>query len=434
VSATKKFGLFSLILLAINGIVGSGIFLLPGKAFALMGRDSLWVYLFDTILALLLALAFAEAGGRFDKTGGPYIYAKEAFGEFVGFEVGFIKWAISIIAWATMSVAFATALGGVWPWAGQGAGKDIVAVSLVVILAIVNILGVPLTKYFNNVATIGKLLPLVLFVAVGIFFVDGGKIAAAPAAASWGAGLVPTLILVFYAFTGFESIAVAAEDFDNPKRNVPIAVIVSILIASVIYFLTQYIAIGTLGPALATSARPVADAAGAFIGPFGAVLVTAGTLVSIGGINIASSFVTPRAGVALSEHGIMPKSIARLGRFGTPTIAIAISTILAIPLILTGTFVQLVAISVISRFAQYIPTSIAVIVFRRKMKDQKSTFMMPFGPVLPLLATALSVALLVDSAFDKGGVARIVWGLGALVIGVPIYFAMRATKGAATRA
>jgi len=84
----KQFGLVSLILLGTNAIIGSGIYLLPGKAFALAGRDSLWVYLFDSILALLLALTFAEAAGRFDKAGGPYIYAKEAFGEFVGFEVG----------------------------------------------------------------------------------------------------------------------------------------------------------------------------------------------------------------------------------------------------------------------------------------------------------------------------------------------------------
>lgn len=105
----KKLGLWSIVLLGINAVIGSGIFLLPGKAMKLMGPGSIWVYVFDMILVMSMALCFAEVSGIFNKNGGPYVYAKEAFGNFIGFEVGIMKWAVGIIAWATMAVGFPTA-------------------------------------------------------------------------------------------------------------------------------------------------------------------------------------------------------------------------------------------------------------------------------------------------------------------------------------
>lgn len=107
----RKLGFWSIVLFGINGVIGSGIFLLPGKAYALMGPKSIWVYVLDMLLVMSMSLCFAEVGGLFDKTGGPYIYAREAFGNFAGFEVGIMKWIVSIVAWATMAVAFPTALG-----------------------------------------------------------------------------------------------------------------------------------------------------------------------------------------------------------------------------------------------------------------------------------------------------------------------------------
>lgn len=285
-------------------------------------------------------------------------------------------------------------------------------------MGIINILGIQIVKYVNNIITVAKLLPIILFAIVGIFFIKGGNFAAAAPVSSSNLG--PALILVFYAFTGFEGIALAAEDMDNPKKNVPIAIVVTMILTSIIYILVQVVSTGVLGPSLAKSTTPVADSAKAFFGSFGGALVTAGTIISIGGINIAASFGTPRCAVALSEGGLLPKAVAKESRFGTPYIAIIITVCLAIPLVLTGSFVQLATISVVSRFTQYIPTCLSVIVLRKKRPNEKSTFRIPFGPVLPLISVVASVWLL-----TKATPKQLIWGLGALVICAPIYFIMK---------
>lgn len=415
----KKLGLWSIVLLGINAVIGSGIFLLPGKAMKIMGPGSIFVYLFDMILVMAMALCFAEVAGIFNKNGGPYVYAKEAFGDFIGFEVGIMKWAVGIIAWATMAVGFPTALAKVWPAAANPSTKNMIAILILVGLGIVNIIGVNAAKYMNNIITVGKLVPLIFFVAVGIFFIKGGNFVPMFPTKLDGATFGSAAILIFYAFTGFESIAVAAEDMENPQKNLPIAIIITMILVSIIYVLTQTVAIGTLGSKLAVSATPVADSANTFFGGFGGMLVTAGTLVSIGGINIAAAFITPRSGVALAEDGLLPKVVAKKNNAGTPYVAIIITVVLAIPIVLSGSFTQLAAISVISRFAQYIPTCLSVLVFRKR-QGMESTFRIPFGPVLPILSVVVSLWLLLQATK-----VQVMWGLGALIIGIPLYFIMK---------
>lgn len=417
----KKFGFWSIVLLGINAIIGSGIFLLPNKAMSIIGPASMWVILFDMLLVVSIALCFAEVGGMFKKNGGPYVYAKEAFGDFIGFEVGFMKWAISIIAWAAMAVAFTTALGNVFPQTQDPVIKNAIILTILIGLGTLNILGVNISKIMNNIITLGKLIPLVMFVAVGIFFIKGSNFTPMFPTGTYEAGTFGSAaLLIFYAFTGFESIAVAAEDMENPQKNIPKAIITVLAIVSVFYLLIQAVSIGVLGSDLANTSTPVADAAKIFLGPIGGAIVTAGTLISIGGINIAASFITPRSGVALAEDGLIPKVIAKNGRFGTPSIAIAITVGLAIPLALSGSFAKLAAISVVSRFAQYVPTCLAVIVLRKKRPDLKSTFRVPFGPVIPIIAVAVSGWLLTQTTMEK-----IIWGLGGLIVGIPIYLIMK---------
>lgn len=414
----KKFGLFSIILLGMNSIIGSGIFLLPGKAYNIMGTSSLFVYLFISLLAASMALCFAEAAGLFKSNGGAYIYAKEAFGNFVGFEVGFMKYIVQIIAWATMSVGFVTALSAFYPAAAQGTTKTILVVAILGGLSIINLIGVNLAKYVNNIATVGKLVPLVMFIAVGIFFVKGENFQPVVPEGVGVSSFSEAAILIFYAFTGFEAIPTAAEDMENSKKNLPIAIAIAVSCVSVIYLLIQFVSIGTLGGALANTETPVVDAMSSFMGSAGGILVTAGTLISIGGINAASSFLTPRGCLALAEQGMLPPVFAKKTPWGTPVVAIVLTAALAIPIAISGSFTQLAAISVISRFTQYIPTCLSVIAFRKK--GMQSTFRIPFGPVIPLVATAVSVWLLFNADTYK-----LMIGLGAMVVIVPVYFIMK---------
>lgn len=415
-----KFGLFSIILLGINAIIGSGIFLMPGKAYALMGTSSLLVYIFITFLAGSMALCFAEAAGYFKSNGAAYIYVKEAFGNLPGFEVGIMKYVVQLIAWATMAVAFVTALSAIWPAAAKGTAHTVLIVGILVVLGIINYIGVDLTKYIANIATVGKLIPLVLFIAVGIFFMKGPNFTPfTPVDVKMGVSTFSAAaILIFYAFTGFESLATASEDMDNPRKNIPRAIVIAICCVSVVYFLIQLVSTGILGGALSGTETPVVDAMSkTVLGPAGGAIVTAGTLISIGGINIAQSFFAPRGCIALGDSHMLPAFVTKKTPWRTPGVAIIITVIITIPIALSGSFTTLAAISVISRFTQYIPTCLAVLVFRKR--GMESSFRVPFGPVIPILATVVGLWLLFNA--DR---MKLLIGLGALIIGVPLYYLM----------
>jgi len=415
----SKLGFWSIVLLGLNAVIGSGIFLLPGKAMDLMGPGSIFVYIFMALVVMAIALCFAECAGRFSRNGAAYVYAREAFGSFVGFEVGVMGWAIRIIAWAAMSVGFVTALSAVWPPALHEPFRTLLILVILLGLSGMNLFGVKPMKLFNNLITSGKLLPLLFFVAVGVWFVHAGRFVPMFPKGITRDGFGGAALVIFYAFTGFESMAVAAEDMDNPRRNLPWALLVVMGLAGAIYCAVQAIAVGTLGPALAKSAAPVADAAQTFLGSGGKWLVTLGALVSIGGINVASSFITPRTGVALAEDRMVPQIFGEMNRFGAPWASVLLTAVLAVPVALSGSFTQLAAISMVSRFAQYLPTCLAVLVLRRR-SDLPAGFTIPFGPVVPLVASAICLWLL-----DKASRTQLVWGLGALALGIPLYFVMR---------
>ena len=419
-SKRHKIGLWSMILLGFNSIVGTGIFLLPNKAMKLMGTASLLVILFDAALAVAVALCFAEAGSMFSKGGGPYLYTKKAFGDFPAFEVGIMTYAVCIIAAATMAVGFSTALSVFWPAAAHGLTKDIIVICVIVVLTIINLVGVNFTKIILNVATIGKLVPLILFIAVGIFFIKGSNFTPILPHNTYVSGSFGTAaLLIFFAFTGFESLALGAEDMENPKKNIPRAIIIVMIIVAAVYMLIQIVSIGMLGQGLANDLTPVSTATQRFLGPFGADFISIGILVSIIGINVAQSFYTPRIAKSLADDGLLPKPMAKMSKRNVPYIGIIVSAIITIPIALSGSFTELAVISSISRFAQYLPTCISILVLRKK-KDLNATFRIPFGPVIPVIASVVSIWLVLQSSLKN-----IVWGLGALVIAVPLYFIMR---------
>ena len=418
----SKIGFLSIILLGFNAIVGSGIFLLPNQAMKLIGPTSLFVILFDAFLAITIALCFAEMGGIFKKNGGPYVYTREAFGSFAAFEVGIMTYAICGIAWATMAVVFTTALSVFWPGADKGVTKDILVTAFIIALGILNILGVNFTKIIMNIATVGKIIPLVIFIVIGVFFMKINNFTPMLPHGTYISGSFgAAALLIFFAFTGFESIALAAEDMENPSKNIPRAIIIVMILVSAVYILIQAVSIGVLGSALANDVTPVATASSRFLGSGGGILVSLGILVSIIGINIASSFSSPRMAVALANDGLLPKVIGKYNKLNTPYVAIILTVILTIPIALSGSFTELALISAISRFAQYLPTCLAVPVLRWKKPGIKRSFKIPFGPVIPIIAVLVSIWILFQSTTQE-----IIWGLGGLIIAIPLYFIMKA--------
>lgn len=421
----KKWSLGTVILYGINMVIGSGIFLLPGNAYKTMGAGSLLAYAFVLVLVMSIALCFAECGSMFERSGGPYLYAQKTFGSFAGYEVGIMKWIVSIIAWATMAVGFSTALSAVFPLFANPAVQKMTAVGIIAVLSIINLFGINIMAYLNNISTVAKLVPLVLCVTVGIFFIKGSNFMPLFPAGLGSAGVSATIITVFYAFTGFENTGLAAGDMENPAKNVPKALILSMSVVSIVYFLIQFICIGTLGENLSGTSTPVADAMGIILGNKGALLVTVGTLVSIAGINIGSSFNTPRCAQALAEDGLLPESITKRNRHNVPYVSAVVTGVLAILLSLSGSFTELAMISVVSRFSQYIPTCLAVIFLRKNHPEMKANFRVPFGNVIPAVAVIASIWLLINTELPK-----LVAGLGAMVVVAPLYFYMKNRKKA----
>lgn len=416
-----KIGFLSIVLLGFNAIVGSGIFLLPNQAMKLIGPASIFVILFDAFLAITIALCFAEMGGIFKRNGGPYVYTREAFGQFAGFEVGIMTYAICVIAWATMAAGFTTALSVFWPAANEGITKDIIITLFIIALGILNIVGVNFTKIIMNIATVGKIIPLIIFIAIGIFFMKLHNFTPIlPHGVYTHGSFGAAALLIFFAFTGFESIALAAEDMENPSKNIPKAIVIVMIIVSIVYILIQGVSIGILGPNLANDLTPVTTASSVFLGSWGGILVSLGVLISIIGINVASSFSSPRMAVALAEDGLLPKSLGKYNKFNTPYIAIILTVVLTIPIALSGSFTHLALISAISRFAQYLPTCLAVPVLRWKNPEMDRSFKIPFGPIIPVIAIIVSLWILFQSSAQQ-----LIWGLGGLIIAIPLYFLMK---------
>ncbi len=420
-----KFGLWSIVLLGINGIIGTGIFLLPNRAYALMGPSSLLILLFDAFLAGCLALCFAEVAGFFSRNGGPYLYAKAAFGDFVGYEVGVLKLVVTIIAWAAMAVGFATALGAAFPFFAGDTMKNLIAAVLIGGLTIMNIAGVKISKILNNIMTISKLVPLCVFIAVGLFFVNGSNFTPFVPTHMADGAFANAAITMFFAYTGFEAIAVAAEDFKDPKKDLPRGIILTMIIVTIIYMLVVGISIGILGPDLAVDKAPIQTAFGRAVGPVGAYFILIGTLFSMGGINLAESFIAPRACTSLAEDGMLPAFLNRRTSWGTPWASSVVVAILSILLAWSGSFTTLAAISAVSRFTQYLPTVLSVIVFRRKWKDRERTYKIPGGIFVPVVAFLTSLWML-----SNAKPMQLVWGLGGILVIAPYYLVYKKKKAA----
>ncbi|MCH3949505.1 MAG: APC family permease [Acidaminococcus sp.] len=421
-----KFGLVSIVLLGINSIVGTGIFLLPNRAYALMGPSSLVVLLFDAFLAGCLALCFAETAGFFSRNGGPYLYAKAAFGDFWGYEVGVLKMFVSVIAWAAMAVGFATALGAAIPFFQGDTMKNIIATVMIGGLTILNIAGVKVSKILNNVMTVSKLVPLFVFIAIGIFFINGDNFTPFVPEHMADGAVANAAITMFFAYTGFEAIAIGAEDYKDPKKNLPRGIILTMVIVTILYMLVVGISIGILGPDLATDKAPIQSAFGRILGPVGMYFILAGTLCSMGGINMAESFYAPRGCTSLAEDGMLPEVLNKRTPWGTPWVASVVIAVLSILLAWSGSFTTLAAISAVSRFTQYLPTCLAVIVFRKKWKDRERTYKIPGGIIIPVIAILTSLWML-----SNAKTTQLIWGLGGCIIIAPYYlvYANKKKKG-----
>ena len=436
---------YQVVALAVNAVVGSGIYLLPAAAAALLGWASLAAVALAAGAVLLVVLCFAEASSHFDRTGGAYLYTQEAFGDLVGFEVGWMTWLARVASAASLAAGFAQALAFLWPAAAEGGTRAAMVTLPLVALTAVNLAGVRLGAGTAVALVLAKVVPLVVFVVAGVaaflprtFYSQ----VALPSPAGDLATLGQAALLLLFAYAGFENTTAAAGEYRDPRRDVPFALVTQLAVVTLLYLAVQAVALGTL-PDLGTSTAPLAEAAGRFLGGAGVALLGVGGVISILGTLNDSVLAGPRYLYALARDGYGPRFLARVHpRFRTPAAAILTQAAVTLPLALTGSFVGLAALSVVARLATYFGTAAAVPVLRRRAgksgvgeskADQPDhaaageepapdarPWRLPGGPAIPVAACLLSLGLAASAEL-----ANLVAAAAALLVGLVIWAARR---------
>lgn len=405
----RTVGFWGLVAMCINAVVGSGVFLLPHESYTLLGPFSLWAPLLFAIPVFILVLNFAEASSHFDKPGGAYLYAKSAFGDFIGFETGWMNWIARVTSLASLSNGFVLALALLWPELGAGMNRAIVITSATLILAIIHFLGVRYGAASIYIFTFGKLVPLIGFIILSLAVWKTNPIPASFTLPGPETNWVEAALFMLFAYAGFENLGVPAGEFKNPRRDLPLALLAGILAIAALYALVQLGAMSAL-PDLSQTKTPIASAAAELIGPIGAFIVTIGALLSMAGTNSGTMLEGSRMLYALSlDRRMGPLSYVH-PRFRTPSFAIAVHTAVALGLALGGSFRQLALISAMARLTTYLVTCLAV----PRLRKLNEGFRTP-GYIVPILGVVVSLVFVVNLDKMKLLVAAIALSIGALL-------------------
>lgn len=413
---------WDLVLLMINTIIGAGIFGLPSKVFQLSGTYSILVFVVCALVIFNIIICFAEVGSRFDKTGGPYIYILEAFGSFPAFIMGWLLLWSRIISYAALINLLVTYSSYYHPSLNHFFPRLMVMVVLTGILTGINYVGVKKTTTVNNFLTIGKVVPLLIFILVGFFFLQPELLSfrELPEFNNFSS----SVLLLVFAFGGFEVVVINSGEMKNPNKIVPYALIISALIVMVLYGSIQLVSVGTL-PTLGQSEKPLADAAQSFMGSFGGNLITIGAIISIVGALNAILLVGSRLLFALSDEGQLPKSLSIVHeKYRTPTLALFAFTGLSLIIAVTGSFIYAITITAIIRTVMYAMVCGALIKLRKQDKEGKeAAYKIPHGKLFALTGILFSVWL-----FSSSQLVEMRDVLICILVGVITYWLYKKTK------
>lgn len=424
----RRLTLFDVLCIGVNATVGSGIFALPDDIQRAMGGLSPLAYLLCALLLLPVALCFAELAGRVDETGGAYIYARRAFGDRVGFLVGWYCWANTFVSWAANTTLFMELLG---PHIGLSASlaRRLLAVALIAALGAVNYVGVKPGARVVALVVIGKIGAILCFLLVAVFAMDPSRLGGPLPHGI--AGLGQGIYLALFPVQGFEVAPVTAGETTNPRRNVPLGVLGSLLFSTLLFVIVQAVLVGSYPRLAVPSQQPLTDGA-FFLSPRLGLVVLVGSFLSIGGFTAGSALGSPRFAEAIAAHGLLPAALARIHvRFSTPHIAIIVTTAATAVLAFFFDYRRLVGMSNITVVVQYLFACLAVPVLRKQERGStppsarrtRSGFVMPGGPLIPWIGAASSLAFF--AAADR---TEFAFAGATLMVGIGIAAATQAQR------
>lgn len=409
----RSIGKWALVLLFINGVIGAGIFGLPSKVFKAAGVYSIAALFVCALAVFVIILCFAEVSSRFDKTGGPYLYALSSFGKLPAFLTGWLLLLTRFITYAALINLLVTYLSVFSSWFALPSSRIISILFITLLLAFINHIGIKNSTRVNNFLTIAKLLPLLLFIIVGFLHIEPAnfELKQMPGFSSFSS----TVLLLVFAFGGFESVLVNSGEVKNPGKNIPFALLSSALLIAVIYMLIQIVSIGTL-PSLASSDKPLAEAAGIFMGKTGATLIALGALFSVTGTLNAIMLVGSRLPFAFSEEKQFPKVFSFVHpKFKTPTWSLVLFTVVTILISISNSFIYAATISAITRVMIYAIVCIALIRLRNRNPEQKGFFKIPYGKFFAVAGVLIACWLLTSSKLNELRDVSIAVGIGLVI-------------------
>jgi basic amino acid/polyamine antiporter, APA family len=391
----RAIGRWSLSALIVNSMIGSAVFGLPSVVASLVGAVSPVAVLLAGAATAVMIACYAEVASRFAQAGGTYLYVRVAFGRLAGIQVGWLWLLAALTSRSAAANLFVIYVGEFWPRATHPIPRFLILTTLVGILAAVNYRGVRTGAQVSNVFVVAKLLPLgILCIAGAVFLIATHRMvpAATPPAAGAAAWLKAMLLLIF-AYGGYEAALNPMSEAKDPRRDVAPALFVALVAVATVYTLIQWIVIGVL-PDPAHSARPLADAAMILMGRGGAALIAIGALVSVLGYLSAGMLTGPRYVFALAEQGDFPSSFAAVHpKFRTPHFSILFFAIVIWLLALSGSFSWNVTLSAVARLF-YLGLVCAALPVLRKKQPGAAAFQLPGGPVFAVLGVAICVGLL----------------------------------------
>jgi amino acid transporter len=416
----RQFSVLGLWVLVVNGILGAGIFGLPAKVAAATGEYSALLFVACGVLIAPIVLSFAEAASYVRTTGGPVVYVGTVFGSFASFQTGWAMYASRATAFAANVNLLADSLGWLWPGASSGATRVAIVAGVCGLLTLVNVIGSKQAMRTAGILTVLKLAPILLLVVAGLAVLSPRWLphAGAPLPSMEHAGAA--VLMAMYAFVGWEVALVPAGEARDPRRDLPRALLLGLASVALLYVLIQIVCVAAL-PDLASSKRPLVDAAEVIAGSAGASILLFGTVASIAG-NLAVSMISgPRTSYALALDGSLPAFFGSVhARYKTPAASVIVYGVLVTALALSGTFASLLVLSVLARVLVFLLVIAALPKLRARFGSENGTFRLPGGYVIPCVAGLVCFGL----AFQAE--ARAVWTtLAFLGAGSLLYFVAR---------